>query len=79
MQTLRWMLAACRRLQEESNEFGGTFICNGIERIIRMLVQVGARGGRGGWGGAGAGGAGAVGGCGVVQLQGDAAPACAGR
>jgi hypothetical protein len=26
-------------LQEESNEFGGTFICNGIERIIRMLVQ----------------------------------------
>lgn len=25
--------------KEESNEFGGTFICNGIERIIRMLVQ----------------------------------------
>ncbi|EFN59491.1 hypothetical protein CHLNCDRAFT_138110, partial [Chlorella variabilis] len=23
--------------KEESNEFGGTFICNGIERIIRML------------------------------------------
>ena len=28
------------RLREESNEFGGYFICNGIERIIRMLVQV---------------------------------------
>lgn len=26
------------RRKEESNEFGGTFICNGIERIIRMLV-----------------------------------------
>jgi DNA-directed RNA polymerase I subunit RPA2 len=25
--------------KEEANEFGGTFICNGIERIIRMLVQ----------------------------------------
>ncbi|PSC76790.1 DNA-directed RNA polymerase I subunit 2 isoform X1 [Micractinium conductrix] len=25
--------------KEESNEFGGTFVCNGIERIIRMLVQ----------------------------------------
>lgn len=22
---------------EESNEFGGYFICNGIERLIRML------------------------------------------
>jgi DNA-directed RNA polymerase beta subunit len=30
----------CQLPQEESNEFGGTFICNGIERIIRMLVQV---------------------------------------
>ena len=27
------------RTQEESCEFGGYFICNGIERIIRMLVQ----------------------------------------
>ena len=26
-------------VQEESTEFGGYFICNGIERIIRMLVQ----------------------------------------
>jgi DNA-directed RNA polymerase I subunit RPA2 len=25
--------------KEEANEFGGFFICNGIERIIRMLVQ----------------------------------------
>ena len=29
-------LIACR---EEPDEFGGVFICNGIERIIRMLVQ----------------------------------------
>ena len=36
-------------LQEEGNEFGGTFICNGIERIIRMLVQV--RAGLVGWAG----------------------------
>ena len=28
------------RSKEEGNEFGGYFICNGIERIIRMLVQV---------------------------------------
>jgi len=27
------------RHKEESTEFGGYFICNGIERIIRMLVQ----------------------------------------
>lgn len=28
--------------KEESTEFGGYFICNGIERIIRMLIlQVG--------------------------------------
>ena len=27
------------RLKEESTEFGGYFVCNGIERIIRMLVQ----------------------------------------
>lgn len=27
------------RYKEESTEFGGYFICNGIERIIRMLVQ----------------------------------------
>jgi len=27
------------RRKEESTEFGGYFICNGIERIIRMLVQ----------------------------------------
>ena len=26
-------------LKEEPDEFGGVFICNGIERIIRMLVQ----------------------------------------
>ena len=32
--------------QEESNEFGGTFICNGIERIIRMLVQARIAGAR---------------------------------
>ena len=25
--------------KEESTEFGGYFICNGIERIIRMLIQ----------------------------------------
>lgn len=31
--------------KEESTEFGGYFICNGIERIIRMLIlQVGAAG-----------------------------------
>lgn len=24
--------------KEESTEFGGYFICNGIERIIRMLI-----------------------------------------
>lgn len=34
------MLPALPASQEESNEFGGTFVCNGIERIIRMLVQV---------------------------------------
>ena len=27
------------RSKEEGNEFGGYFICNGIERIIRMLVE----------------------------------------
>ena len=27
------------RHKEESTEFGGYFVCNGIERIIRMLVQ----------------------------------------
>lgn len=27
------------RRGEEANEFGGYFVCNGIERIIRMLVQ----------------------------------------
>lgn len=27
------------RRKEESTEFGGYFVCNGIERIIRMLVQ----------------------------------------
>lgn len=27
------------KLKEEPDEFGGVFICNGIERIIRMLVQ----------------------------------------
>lgn len=27
------------RYKEESTEFGGFFICNGIERIIRMLIQ----------------------------------------
>lgn len=32
--------AAALPPQEEGTEFGGTFICNGIERIIRMLVQV---------------------------------------
>lgn len=26
-------------LKEESTEFGGTFITNGLERIIRMLIQ----------------------------------------
>lgn len=26
-------------LKEEPDEFGGIFICNGIERIIRMLIQ----------------------------------------
>lgn len=25
--------------KEEPDEFGGTFICNGIERIIRLLIQ----------------------------------------
>ena len=25
--------------KEEGTEFGGTFVCNGIERIIRLLVQ----------------------------------------
>ena len=25
--------------KEESNEMGGYFICNGIERIIRCLIQ----------------------------------------
>jgi DNA-directed RNA polymerase I subunit RPA2 len=33
------------RAKEESTEFGGYFICNGIERIIRMIVQQ-----VGGWG-----------------------------
>lgn len=27
------------KMKEEPDEFGGVFICNGIERIIRMLVQ----------------------------------------
>lgn len=27
------------RAKEENTEFGGYFVCNGIERIIRMLVQ----------------------------------------
>lgn len=27
------------RAKEEATEFGGYFVCNGIERIIRMLVQ----------------------------------------
>ena len=26
-------------VKEESTEMGGYFICNGIERIIRMLIQ----------------------------------------
>lgn len=26
------------RKREEATEMGGTFICNGIERIIRMLI-----------------------------------------
>lgn len=25
--------------KEDPDEFGGTFICNGIERIIRLLIQ----------------------------------------
>ena len=25
--------------KEEANEFGGVFICNGLERMIRMLIQ----------------------------------------
>ena len=24
---------------EEANEMGGYFICNGIERVLRMLIQ----------------------------------------
>ena len=31
------------RAKEEGLEFGGYFICNGIERIIRMLIQVRSR------------------------------------
>ena len=27
------------RMKEEPDEFGGTFICNGIERVLRLLVQ----------------------------------------
>jgi DNA-directed RNA polymerase I subunit RPA2 len=27
------------RMGEEPDEFGGIFICNGIERIIRLLIQ----------------------------------------
>lgn len=27
------------RLKEEPDEFGGAFICNGIERMIRLVVQ----------------------------------------
>jgi len=45
------------RAKEESTEFGGYFICNGIERIIRMIVQqvggcgveLGARAGKHRW------------------------------
>jgi len=37
--------------KEESTEFGGYFICNGIERIIRMLIlQVRDRAGCRVWG-----------------------------
>jgi DNA-directed RNA polymerase I subunit RPA2 len=27
------------KAKEESTEFGGYFVCNGIERIIRTIVQ----------------------------------------
>jgi hypothetical protein len=27
------------RNKEEADEFGGTFICNGIERVLRLIVQ----------------------------------------
>jgi DNA-directed RNA polymerase beta subunit len=27
------------RMGEEPDEFGGIFLCNGIERIVRLLVQ----------------------------------------
>lgn len=27
------------RMKEEPDEFGGTFICNGIERVLRLLIQ----------------------------------------
>ena len=44
---LRWVFtrscSCCRsqlvQAKEESVEMGGYFICNGIERIIRMLIQ----------------------------------------
>ena len=35
-QKSRAELISCK---EEPDEFGGVFICNGIERIIRMLIQ----------------------------------------
>ena len=38
-----WLGLCCRsqlvQAKEESVEMGGYFICNGIERIIRMLIQ----------------------------------------
>jgi DNA-directed RNA polymerase I subunit RPA2 len=27
------------QMKEEPDEFGGTFICNGIERVLRLLIQ----------------------------------------
>jgi DNA-directed RNA polymerase I subunit RPA2 len=55
VKSARCHLAAASRqrdlvaLKEEAMETGGYFICNGIERIIRLLiVQVRARGGGGG-------------------------------
>lgn len=33
-----WRRAELVRRGEESTEMGGYFICNGIERIIRMLI-----------------------------------------
>ena len=36
---MRWCRSQLVGLREEGTEFGGYFIVNGIERVVRMLIQ----------------------------------------